>query len=185
MADGPFKSLDDIRRANESIGHYWFNPETKEFFNSVWDEEVIGGRYFASAEAYDMHSECRWSIRCAADDGSIETIGPLGAYASRIDAKDQAQFIASAPLRARPDQEVYRPCEGPGCAVKDHHNWAVFELPIGKTQSRAGLISTEVCLELCSTCIPAAVDALLRPQLSDQLEPPAQHSPDTGLSLET
>lgn len=167
VQEGPFKTLDEIREANKNIGHHWFDPETKVFFDSIWDEEVFGGRYFVSAEAYDAtKTPHRWTIRRATNDGAIESIGLNGAYTRRSDAKRQAKLIAAAHLRVRPDREVYRPCDGANCKEKDPPNWAIFELPIAHGANGLG----ELCLELCPWCIPVAVDQFLRPLLDDKGE---------------
>ena len=78
-----FNSIDEIKVANNDIGHHWFEPTSMRFFRSRVSNKVYGGHYFISSERYDDNSPRLFSIRKAADDGSISTVGEFQKYKTR------------------------------------------------------------------------------------------------------
>lgn len=44
-------TVDDLRRANDKIGGYFFSPDTMKFFGTrLNDQRIYGGRYFITTE---------------------------------------------------------------------------------------------------------------------------------------
>jgi hypothetical protein len=90
-----WKSLHEIRKANESIGHHWFEPDTMRFFDSKIETGVIGGRYFVTSERPDPDTPRRYSVRMVQDDGSIDTVGEFRAHATFGDAERAARRMVN------------------------------------------------------------------------------------------
>lgn len=44
-----FDSIDQIKRANEGIGHSWFDPTTTQYHGTAIETGIIGGRYFVES----------------------------------------------------------------------------------------------------------------------------------------
>lgn len=85
-ADYWFTHIGEIRYENERIGHHWFDAETLRFFGSRVLPTVYGGRYFISSEDTFDRTGRDYSVRIAHADGSIDTVGEHGAYATRAEA---------------------------------------------------------------------------------------------------
>ena len=73
------------------------------WFNSRVHDNVYGGCVFVTSEKNDM-PYCApqprvYTVRVAMDDGSIETYGSMGDYATRADAHADARWLAAG-LRA-------------------------------------------------------------------------------------
>jgi hypothetical protein len=83
----PFKTVNDVKQANERLGHHWFSPETLRFFSSRIGRTLYGGRYFITSEQYDHNAPRRYSIREASPDGSVRTIGKFQQYATNREAQ--------------------------------------------------------------------------------------------------
>lgn len=94
-----FRTIADIKRANKELGHHWFSPDTMRFFSSRVLREVYGGRYFVTSEQfYPVLGEAyarRYTIRVAADDGSIDTVGEFQAYKTARAAKAAARKLGA------------------------------------------------------------------------------------------
>lgn len=84
----PFKSIAQIKAANEGIGQYWFEPATMDFFNTVIEArgEVFGGCYFITSERMETSDPKRYTVRRANDNGTIDTVGNMGDFASATGA---------------------------------------------------------------------------------------------------
>ncbi len=84
-----FRSMADVKRANQAADQHWFDEGALRFFDSRIDNVLHAGRYFITSEQFhgSTHSNPRrWSIREVSADGSIETVGDFQAYASHPDA---------------------------------------------------------------------------------------------------
>ena len=93
-AKGPYRTIADIKAANEAAGHYWFTPDAMRWFRTRVSGGVIGGRYFVTSEQfvpYDGPPEPRrYTVRRANDDGSIDTVGEFQAYETAAQARAAA-----------------------------------------------------------------------------------------------
>jgi len=65
-----FETVAEIKAANEATGQHWFDVNIMWVFGTRIATEVIGGRYFISSD-----DTPRFTVRVAADDGRIDTIG--------------------------------------------------------------------------------------------------------------
>lgn len=100
---GNFSTISQIKRLNESNGRHWFSPSSMRWFNSRVHDNVYGGCVFVTSEKNDM-PYCApqprvYTVRVAMDDGSIQTYGSMGDYATRADAHADARWLAAG-LRA-------------------------------------------------------------------------------------
>lgn len=100
---GPWKSLREVRDANYKRGDHWFSASTMEFFDSQVETGVslIAGRFFVTSEqdkdgAYDGRR--RFTVRAAADDGSIETVGEFMGYSTLDEAVEAAKSFTDSPF---------------------------------------------------------------------------------------
>lgn len=94
---GPFSTISQIRQHNTGAGNFFFSVDTMQFFDSRIESAVIGGRLFVTSEQChhsDGSSEPRlFTIRVAADDGDIETVGKFQQFEDLDDAVAQAQEL--------------------------------------------------------------------------------------------
>ena len=97
---GKFHSVSQIKATNARNGFYFFAPNSMRFFNSRVHDAVYGGCVFVTSERNDMpysRPQARvYTVRIAMDDGSIETYGSMGDYATRSQAHAQAQWLGKA-----------------------------------------------------------------------------------------
>tara|TARA_B100000963_G_scaffold41026_1_gene30513 strand:- start:1164 stop:1538 length:375 start_codon:yes stop_codon:yes gene_type:complete len=96
---GNFSTISQIKRLNESSGRHWFSPSSMRCFNSRVHDNVYGGCVFVTSEKNDM-PYCApqprvYTVRVAMDDGSIQTYGSMGDYATRADAHADARWLAT------------------------------------------------------------------------------------------
>ncbi len=115
-----FASIAEIREANKSLGHHWFDPDAMEAFGTTIESEVIGGRYFVTGEQdrglfSDLYASAavivgcdpadaavglanggqrRFTVREASAHGAICTVGEFGQYDTRDDAISAARAEA-------------------------------------------------------------------------------------------
>lgn len=73
IATGPFRTIAEIRRKNQSIGHHWFDRSTIEFFKTRFESDVLAGRFFVTSEQPPSGPR-EFSVRRANDDGTVSTI---------------------------------------------------------------------------------------------------------------
>jgi hypothetical protein len=85
-----WKNIAAIREAHENRAHgnHWFEPGAMRFFGTRIESGVIDGRYFVTSEQ-PPHGPRRFSIRCANDDATIDTVGKFCAFGS-LDAALEA-----------------------------------------------------------------------------------------------
>lgn len=103
VTDGAgFKSVDDVKRANEAAGQHWFSPESKRFFDSRVGRTLHsgpGGHYFVSSEQFhDLSGNSRpraYTVRQAHPDGTVATVGEFQGHPTRESATRQARALAA------------------------------------------------------------------------------------------
>lgn len=100
---GNFNQVFQIKRANENSGRYFFSKGAMRSFNSRVHDVVYSGCVFVTSERNDM-PYCPpqprvYTVRVAMSDGSIETYGSMGDYATRAEAHREAAWLGNA-LRA-------------------------------------------------------------------------------------
>ncbi len=97
---GNFNQLFQIKRANENSGRHWFSKGAMKGFNSRVHDVVYSGCVFVSSERNDMPYSAPqprvYTVRIAMADGSIQTYGSLGDYATRYDAHHTAEWLGKA-----------------------------------------------------------------------------------------
>ena len=83
-----FKTIKEIKDANEEVGRYFFEKDTMRFFRSIIEtRKPIAGSYFITSEQFDNNSPRLYTIRQAESDGGINTIGDFQEYKTKEDAK--------------------------------------------------------------------------------------------------
>ena len=93
---GPYKSIAAIRRANNELGHYWFDPRTLQYFASVIYPHVYGGYLFVTSEKVSQEDSARrYHIRRADDRGCIWDHGLGIDYLTKEGAMAAAKYAAS------------------------------------------------------------------------------------------
>ena len=97
---GKFNSISQIKRANENGGRYFFSDGTMRMFNCRVHDAVYSQCVFVTSERNDM-PYCApqprvYTVRIALADGSIETFGSLGDYATRAQAHALAESVGKA-----------------------------------------------------------------------------------------
>jgi hypothetical protein len=95
-----FNIIEQIIRANENSGRYFFSKGAMKSFNSRVHSSVYSGCVFVTSERNNMpYSRPQprvYTVRIAMEDGSIETYGSMGDYATRSQAHTQAQWLGNA-----------------------------------------------------------------------------------------
>lgn len=77
-----FFTIQQIRQANEEIGHHWFEPATMRGFSSRVSGPVIGG-HFVSSERQSMSHPRLYTIRVVSAAGVVGTVGDFQGYTSK------------------------------------------------------------------------------------------------------
>jgi hypothetical protein len=93
-----FKSLDDIKLANERVG-YFFSPDTMRFFSSRISRTVYPnayGTYFVTSERNSEDDDRRYTVRHATPDGFIFTVGEFQQYGTPHQAHKAAKHYQDA-----------------------------------------------------------------------------------------
>ena len=95
-----FNIIEQIIRANENSGRYFFSKGAMRSFNCRVHRNVYSGCVFVTSERnnvpYSRPQPRVYTVRIAMEDGSIETYGSLGDYATRSQAHTQAQWLGNA-----------------------------------------------------------------------------------------
>ena len=87
-----WNSIEEIKIANERIGHHFFESGAMQFFASRLTDAVYGGCYFVTSERFTSreHPERdgprKFSIRVADERGQIDTVGTRMGYDTERDA---------------------------------------------------------------------------------------------------
>ena len=109
-ATGPFRTMAEIRAANEALGHNFFDRGNMKFFASKVEGGPYGGRYFITSEKTGFESTKReYRLRRVADDGRITSVGePFKFKEDAIDAaRAAARTVLANPSRRRNPQDVF------------------------------------------------------------------------------
>jgi len=97
---GNYNSISQIVRANENAGRYFFSDGAMRMFKCRVHDTVYSQCVFVTSENPSMpYSKPRpraYTIRIALDDGSIETYGSMGDYATRDQAHREAAWLGKA-----------------------------------------------------------------------------------------
>ena len=93
-------SISQIKANNARNGYLWFSKGAMRSFNTRIHDVVYGQCVFVTSERNDI-PYCApqprvYTVRIAMADGSIETYGSLGDYATRSQAHTQAQWLGNA-----------------------------------------------------------------------------------------
>lgn len=96
-----FNTIQEIKRANKSINHHFFDADTMSFFNSKVVNKVWHGRYFITSEQYNATSPRLYTIRYSTDQGRIETLGIFQQYKTLRQAEKAIADIPMLDLLAR------------------------------------------------------------------------------------
>jgi len=70
-----FTTINEIKRANKQLGHYWFHVDTVSYFDDTLESGVIDGSFFIHSI---KHKQCdrEYLIAFACGTGAVETVGP-------------------------------------------------------------------------------------------------------------
>jgi len=95
-----FFSISAIKAANDAAGYFFFSPSTMAFFQSRVSHK-LHGHYFVTSERprWDHKAQRRYTIRKVEDNGSVDTIGELGQFASSREAHKAAARLWEADCR--------------------------------------------------------------------------------------
>lgn len=91
---GLYRTIYEIKQANEARRCYWFSPSTMAFFNSVIESDVIGGRFFITSDRREPDMPKLYTVRRANYDGTIDTVGEFQGYATLTEARAAALIAA-------------------------------------------------------------------------------------------
>tara|TARA_Y100000289_G_scaffold41425_1_gene41053 strand:- start:615 stop:1058 length:444 start_codon:yes stop_codon:yes gene_type:complete len=96
---GNFNQIFQIQRANENGGRHFFSKGAMRGFNSRVHDVVYSGCVFVTSERNNMPYSAPqprvYTVRVAMADGSIQTYGSVGDYATRYDAHSTAQWLGN------------------------------------------------------------------------------------------
>jgi hypothetical protein len=93
------RSIFEIQQANRALGHYWFEPSTKRFFNTRVSQVTFYGAdsstLFVSSEKGPYNAHRLFTVRRSNADGSITTVGDFQGYRSLASALRAAEQRSS------------------------------------------------------------------------------------------
>ena len=89
-----FKTIADVRYANQQLGHHWFDRSSMRFFNTTIESSLYGGRFFITSERMDPRHPKKYTVREALPTGEIKTVGEFHRMTSIEDARDAARNLA-------------------------------------------------------------------------------------------
>ena len=92
MGSMAYRSMAQIRRANKTSGGHWFERDSMRFFGSNIEGGPYNGRYFVTSEV-DPGGKKAYSVREAADDGGVSTVGDFHAYGTKAEAVRAAKAM--------------------------------------------------------------------------------------------
>ena len=88
-----FNSIEEIIHENTKLGHHFFEHD---FLTAVADPRVFAGKYFITRDFLrlgDFGAPDKYTIRIAADDGSIGTVGSYSQYETLEQAIEAVQIL--------------------------------------------------------------------------------------------
>lgn len=68
-----FKTIEQIKKANQNSGMHWFDKSTMRFFGTRLHDRVYGGRYFVMSEQ-PPHGKRVYGVVHVAPDGSCDRV---------------------------------------------------------------------------------------------------------------
>lgn len=77
-----FYNINDVIRANENAGYYFFKPDAMRFFMSRTHWKVYGNKYFITSERNGWKAPRLYTIREIQEDGNITSVSAFQQYAS-------------------------------------------------------------------------------------------------------
>lgn len=92
-----FKTIADVRAANQDAGHHFFDRATMQFFASQVESVLYAGRYFVTSEAQPRgngRGPRKGTVREVNEQGHVSTVGEFMGYASLVDARERARELA-------------------------------------------------------------------------------------------
>jgi hypothetical protein len=93
-----YKTIADVKAANQAIGNHWFSRDTMRFFNTRIESKLLtrgsGRQFFITSERQDETKARKYTIREAMPDGNIDTFGEFQAHSSLEDAQIAVREIA-------------------------------------------------------------------------------------------
>jgi hypothetical protein len=92
---GPYRTIEQVKRANERAGQVWFSRETQSLWHCRIAPGVIAGRLFITSEALALHDTRRYTIRLATDDGHVVTVGEFQEFATLAAARKRARELTA------------------------------------------------------------------------------------------
>lgn len=95
-----FNTVAEIREANDKGGFYFFSPETMRFFNSrvlpgVYHDTANERTLFVTSERFEEEPR-RYTLRYAALNGDVGTLGDHQQYATLKEARQAARDASDA-----------------------------------------------------------------------------------------
>lgn len=95
-AIGPYTTIEEVIKANTALGHHFFDADTLRFFDARIESRVLWGRYFVTSEqdrnegplGRAWGGKRRFTVRRAADNGAVSTVGEFGQYGTAKQAFD-------------------------------------------------------------------------------------------------
>jgi len=90
-----YRSMAQIRRANKTSGGHWFERDSMRFFGSKIEGGPYNGRYFVTSEV-DPGGKKAYSVREAADNGGVSTVGDFHAYGTKAEAVRAAKAMGGS-----------------------------------------------------------------------------------------
>lgn len=70
-----YKDMRAVREANRDAGHFWFSPESLDFFNTIIESDLWHGQYFVTSETPEADTPRRYTVRFVKSNGHIVTLG--------------------------------------------------------------------------------------------------------------
>lgn len=86
-----YRSIGDIKRANDRAGLHFFEASSMRFFNSRVLDGIYGGKLFVTSEKFDYASPRLYTVRIAHPDGSVESFSDFQEFKRADQAKRFAQ----------------------------------------------------------------------------------------------
>lgn len=101
-----YKTIEDIKKANASLGNYFFSPSTMRFFGSrvgrnLW-QLPDGSALFVTSEQFSNDTPRRYTIRIARPTGEVHDWSEFQEYASSSTANRAAAALAAAANAPQP-----------------------------------------------------------------------------------
>ena len=86
-----YKTIDEIKQANEDAGQCWFSPSSMKFFRSKVHSPVYEGNFFVSSEQASAGHPRLFSVRYLDENGHVKTKGKFQRYTTLVLARRVAR----------------------------------------------------------------------------------------------